>query len=267
VIPYFEQPSLSLGPITIHLFGALLAVAILAGQAIMRRRALATGIDRKVADHLLGWVLVCGFLGAHLVDRLVYFPRQTWEDPLSLLKVWEGISSFGGFLGAVVGAALFVRRAGLGEASWRYLDAVAYAFPFGWIFGRLGCFVAFDHPGLPTSIFLGQMYKDGLVRHNLGLEEALFTIPLAALFLLLGKRPRAPGFFVGLLPILYAPFRFLTDFLRIVDVRYLGLTPGQWGALGLVVVGAMILRRVKKQDAAAPHRAAEAESPISSRIA
>ena len=38
MIPYFEQPSLSLGPITIHSFGVLVAVGILSGMYLIRRR-------------------------------------------------------------------------------------------------------------------------------------------------------------------------------------------------------------------------------------
>lgn len=242
MIPFFEQPSLGLGPLTIRAFGVLVVTAILVGQAITRRRVAAAGLPAGTADRLFMWIIVGGFVGAHLVDRLIYFPRETLADPLSLVKFWEGISSFGGFLGAVAAAILFTRRNALGADRWRYLDTIAYAFPFGWIFGRLGCFVAFDHPGRETTFFLAQMDHAGVVRHNLGLYEALFTIPLAAVFYVLGRRPRPPGYFVGLLPLLYAPFRFSADFLRVVDVRYGGLTPGQWGTLGLVVLGLWILR-------------------------
>jgi phosphatidylglycerol:prolipoprotein diacylglycerol transferase len=242
VIPYFEQPSLSLGIFSIHAFGVLLAVAVWTGHRVFQRRVGLAGLDRRLGDRFLLWILLGGFVGAHMVDRLVYFPRETLADPLSLLRFWSGISSFGGFIGAIAGAWLFIRRGELGEKTWQYLDAVAYAFPFGWIFGRLGCFVAFDHPGLPTHSFLGQKSREGVVIHNLGLEEALFTMALAAVFLVLGRRPRFAGFFVGLLPLLYAPFRFLADFLRTGDARYLGYTPGQYGTVALLIVGGVLLR-------------------------
>jgi phosphatidylglycerol---prolipoprotein diacylglyceryl transferase len=251
VLPYIEQPHLSIfGLFTIHAFGVLVAVAMLVGMRMVRRRAAADGLDPMLADRLVTWILIGGFIGAHLVDRLVYYPGQTLEDPWSLLKFWQGLSSFGGFGGAIVGAVLFFRREA-GAERWRYLDAVAYGFPFGWIFGRTGCFLAFDHPGSPTHFFLGEVYRDNVVRHNLGLEEALYTILIAALFYLLGRQPRrAPGFYVGLLPIVYAPVRFLFDFMRKDDVRYLGLTPGQWGAIAVIAVGILILVRAQKKGEA-----------------
>ena len=155
--------------------------------------------------------------------------------------MWESLSSFGGFLGGTIGALYFLRRHAAPGSVWKYVDSFAYAFPFAWVLGRMGCFVAFDHPGRPTEFMLGQAYKDGIVRHNLGLEEAIYTLFIAALFHLLGRRPRFPGFFLGLFMLLYAPFRFGVDFLRIVDVRYGGLTPAQYGTIALALGGAAIL--------------------------
>jgi phosphatidylglycerol---prolipoprotein diacylglyceryl transferase len=252
MIPYFAQPQLSLGPITIHAFGVMVAVAMLVGMRMIRDRATSQGLDAGIADRLVTWVLLGGFAGAHLVDRLVYFPKETLADPISLVKFWDGLSSFGGFIGAIIGALLFIRSAKIGAQLWPYLDAVAYGFPFGWIFGRLGCFLAFDHPGRPTHFFLAQGYRDGQIRHNLGLDEALYTILISAAMYAFGKRPRKAGFFVGLLAVLYAPFRFALDFLRTVDVRYGGFTPGQYGAAAVLVVGIVIMARRKRGEAEAP---------------
>jgi phosphatidylglycerol:prolipoprotein diacylglycerol transferase len=251
MIPYFTQPQLQLGPIAIHAFGVLVACAVLVGTTIVRRRAEQQGLPEREVGRFLSWVLLGGFAGAHLVDRLVYFPGETLADPLSLLRFWESLSSFGGFIGGTAGALLFFRRHAALGSTWRYVDSIAYAFPFGWTLGRAGCFVAFDHPGRATTFLLGQVYKDGIVRHNLGLDEAIYTAGIAVLFHALGRRRRVPGFFLGLFMMLYAPFRFAADFLRIVDVRYGGLTPGQYGCIVLALAGAAIL--VARRRATAPN--------------
>jgi len=246
MIPYFEQPVLHLGPLEISLFSALVVLGAVIGVVVARLHARRQGLDPAVAERLAVWVLVGGFLAAHLVDRLAYFPAQTFRDPLSLLRFWEGLSAFGGFLGAIAAVALFLRRAGLRPHTWRYVDTIAYAFPFGWVAGRLGCFVAYDHPGTPTGLLFGQTYADGVVRHNLGLEEALYTLAIVAGFVVLGRRPRRPGLFAGLLAVLYAPGRFFLDFLRIGDALYLGLTPAQWGSILLLPVGVWVLARSRR---------------------
>ncbi len=242
VIPYFDQPQVSIGPLTIHLFGVLVAAAVMVGYRVFRTRARARGLDLLVGDRLFTYIIVGGFIGAHLIDRLVYYPGETLKDPWSVVRFWEHLSSFGGFVGAIVGAWLFTRRRRPADVDpWPYLDSIAYAFPFGWILGRLGCFVAYDHPGSATDFFLSERYRDRIVRHNLGLDEALYSVMIAAVFAALGRKPRPPRFYLGLLPLLYAPFRFALDFLRLVDVRYFGLTPGQWGTFGLLAVGVYFL--------------------------
>jgi len=240
MIPYIPQPTLSLGPLSLHAFGVLVAIGVLLGTRVVERRVQREGLDVGIAARLAVWVLVAGFIGAHLVDRFIYYPQKTLADPVSILRIWEGISSFGGFLGAIVGAALFIRFNSLGKDTWRYLDAMAYAFPTGWFFGRMGCFFAHDHPGSKTDFFLAVKYPEGS-RHNLGLDEALYTAVLIGIFYVLGKKSRPPGYFCAVLAILYAPVRFFLDFLRTVDVRYFGLTPGQYGSIALFIVGIFLL--------------------------
>jgi phosphatidylglycerol:prolipoprotein diacylglycerol transferase len=252
MIPYFAQPQLRIGPITVHAFGALVACAVFFGARIVRVRAVAEGLSEDAVGRFLSWVLVGGFAGAHLVDRFVYFPAETLADPLSILRFWESLSSFGGFVGGTLAALLFFKKHVAPGSVWRFVDSFAYAFPFGWVFGRLGCFVAYDHPGRPTTFVLGQVYKDGVVRHNLGLDEAIYTVIIAVLFHFLGRRRRFPGFFLGLFMVVYAPFRFAADFLRIVDVRYYGLTPGQYGCIVLALAGAVVLVTRRRAGASNP---------------
>jgi phosphatidylglycerol---prolipoprotein diacylglyceryl transferase len=252
VIPYFEQPKLHLGPLTIHAFGALVATGILLAFRLIRKRSPQVGLDPALSERLAMRIIIVSFISAHIVDRIAYYPRDVLANPLSLIYIWESISSFGGFIGAIIVAALFLRKHG-GVLGWRYLDLIAFAFPLGWMFGRMGCTVAYDHPGLPTHFFLGQRYSDHIVRHNLGLYEALYTVGIVLLFLRLGKtRSRAPGFYLGLLPLVYAPVRFLLDFLRIEDARYFGFTPGQYGSVLLVVAGLLVLRHARHLQAAEP---------------
>ena len=231
MIPYFNQPSLSLGPVSIHAFGTLVAIGIFVSLLLIHRRAQFLGLDLALSDRMVIWILVTGFIMAHIFDRIAYFPSETLNDPLSLLKIWAGISSFGGFIGAAIGAVLFIWYSKMGSERWHYLDLIAYAFPIGWLFGRTGCFVAYDHPGIPTTFFLGQVYRDDVVRHNLGLEEALYTLLVAVLFLVLGHKKRGlRGFRRPFFRSLCSSAFFL-DYLRIEDARYFQLTPGQYGSI------------------------------------
>ena len=259
-IPYFEQPTLNLGPLSIHAFGVLVMSAIWLGSEIIRRRATTEQLDSEKASRLAAWIWMPGLIVAHVFDRVVYYPAELIKDPLSIFWIWKSLSSFGGFLGAVLGAWLFTRRHKTKPNTWRYLDLVAYAFVFGWILGRLGCALAYDHPGSETTSFVAQYYHDGKARFNLGMLEAAYFVPLAAIFYVLGRRPRPAGFYVGLLCLVYAPFRFFLDFARYIDVRYFGLTPAQWGSLAVTAVGIGIM--VMLQSRPRPDAVAEPALPI-----
>ena len=50
-------------------------------MVVLRRRARHEGIDPSAAERLVWWTLLGGFLGAHLVDRLAYFPGDTLGTP------------------------------------------------------------------------------------------------------------------------------------------------------------------------------------------
>ena len=135
---------------------------------------------------------------------------------------------------------------GLSRAEiFRFFDAVAYAFPFAWIFGRLGCSFAHDHLGVESASWLAVDFPGG-PRFDLGLLELAYTLPLAILFHLLGRRPRATGLYLALFFVLYGPVRFLLDTLRATDVRYGGWTPGQYGSLLATLLGLWMLRAVMR---------------------
>ena len=109
MFPFPDIPSIPIaGPIQLHPFGLLVATGILVGSWFSQRRARAVGVSIAEIRSGVAWGTVSGFVGAHLVAIGFYTPDRLKEDgPLLLLKVWDGISSFGGFLGAIVGLFIF----------------------------------------------------------------------------------------------------------------------------------------------------------------
>jgi prolipoprotein diacylglyceryltransferase len=159
MIPFFDQPVLALGPLTIHAYGALVATGVIFGGWLVLRRARRMGLDAVETERLLTWMLVAGFVGAHLFSVFAYFPEKLARDPLLLFRIWEDLSSFGGIAGGAVGIWLYLRyRApeSVRLERWAYWDLIGFGLPFGWAFGRLGCTMAHDHPGKVTDFFLAR---------------------------------------------------------------------------------------------------------------
>lgn len=251
----FSVPELSIKP-----FGALVAIGVWLGSEAIKRAAKRVGMDQEILGSFVVAVLVGGFVGGHVFDTLFYYPEKALRDPLSLLRIWDGQSSFGGFTGAILGALYWKIRHK--KKILNFADIVAAGFPVGWVFGRMGCSVAHDHPGRLSDAWFAVQYPGG-GRFDLGLYEMLMTIPLAIAFLILAKKPRPTGFYLGIMCTAYAPFRFLLDFMRVqpgdvlpADAQYAGLTPAQWGCMGLFAVGLYFLRYASRQGAASSEAAA-----------
>jgi len=275
VLPYFPQPGIHLfGPVTIHAFGALVALAVIVGWRSAVARCRRKGLDPEVCEDLLAWVVLSGFVVAHLYSAVAYFPGEVVKDPLLLLRFWENISSFGGFVGGLAGAWLFFRTKSSRVAPadrLGYIDVIAYVFPFAWAIGRLACTVAHDHPGTVTTFPLGvslstpeareyiaSFYRDAgrlaelppaaelsrMAFHDLGWYEFLYTLlGMVPVFLALDRKPRPSGTFAIAFLLLYVPVRFLLDFLRLGDPRIAGLTPGQFAGAAVFLAALFLAAR------------------------
>lgn len=240
MIPFWKP-----GPILgfIQPFGLLVVCAILTGTWLMRKRAEQLGLDRRDSVDLATWAVVAGFIVAHLFDVVAYRWPELVEDPLLLIDPRRfSISSFGGFAGAVIG--MFLWRWRRGRRLWPFADATAFGLVPAWTFGRLGCFIAHDHPGRHSDFFLAVQFPGG-PRHDLGLYEAIWALVVGLVFLVMFRRPRRVGTYLAIACLAYAPVRFLLDFLRATDVkgadpRVLGLTPGQYASILVLGVGVLV---------------------------
>ncbi len=284
-LPFFHLGGLDLGPIPIQWFGMIVAAGVLIGASLLRRYAEWHGVSDDHIRGLTGWVTVSGFLGAHWFDSLFYEWDRLSNDPLLFFKVWDGISSYGGFVGGAVGFALYVWWKRLPPRLMADITIVGLLPAFS--IGRIGCTVVSDHIGAAAD--LGKWYsglamdypverlangvldtkntlapivalvraspalKDAthLLAWNLGLIEFLYLVPVNALLLFLAFRTKKrinAGTLVITAGILYPPVRFFLDFLRPpqTDPRYFGLTFAQFASLAAFSIAVYVLTRIMK---------------------
>ncbi len=256
LIPYFEQPVINLGPLPLHGFGIMVAAGFLIGGQIAMKRAERLGLDPEAINRLIGWLVVGTFIGGHVGYGLLYAPAEYFAEPIKFLKVWDGLSSFGGFFACILISIWFFKRNNL--PLWPYLDCLGIGMAVGFFLGRTGCFLAHDHPGSISNFWLavpgicsGSRGNTDNACHDMGLYEALFALCVFFLFLWLDRKPRVLGFYPLALGALYGPVRFYFDGFRpeATDVRYLGLTPGQYWSLGFFLFcSAMLIRRYRSGD-------------------
>lgn len=262
--PFIHVGTRHLG-IPIQPFGVIVAIGVLVGASLLQRFGKRCGFREEVLRGLTTWITVSGFLGAHLFDVIAYQPHELVRRPWVLLELWDGISSYGGFIGGAFGFALYVRSRRLAIASMADIAIVGLLPAFS--IGRIGCSLVSDHIGAATDpgkwyAFLAMDYprqlnlghlaerypgSSEMIRAwNLGLAELLYLLPINALILTLAFRKTKlsrPGLLAALTAMLYAPVRFCLEFLRPAetDPTYLGLTFAQWASLLTVTIATYLL--------------------------
>ncbi len=261
-------------------FGLCLAVAVCGGIVATLTLARLRDLDIAELKGFIAAVLLPGFVVAHVGDLLLYHGSEVVARPALLLDVRSGLSSFCGFFGAVVGALWFHRPSRSQtrtQSMAQQLDLLALVFPVAWLFGRLGCALIHDHPGVVVDAdsvlyVVSVGFGDGPAarfgpvrltwgetpRLDLGLIELVLCLPIAAWCIARWPRPADPardldGTTTSTLCLVYGPLRVVLDALRAVDdvagadVRFAGVT---WGQLaGLLVFGlGLWLRRRRRQS-------------------
>ena len=237
----------------------------------------------KQLEDMLFYIVLGVILGGRLGFVLFYQPAYYLQNPLEILKVWQGGMAFhGGMLGVIVAAWLFTARQGISKLA--VADLVAHAVPHGLMLGRLANFVNAELWGRPTDLPWGVIFPgiaaqscgqvEGLcARHPSQLYEAgLEGLVLGLLLLWLVYRRgafRAPGRVLGVFLAGYGLARFFVEFARQPDAQFVtpgnplglawhiggwGLTMGQLLSLPMIVLGLWFIYRAaakaKKQATA-----------------
>ena len=144
--------SFTLGPFTIHFYGAIIAAGLMLAVLYACRRSKEFGItEDDLMDGVL-WVTPFAVLCAR-----AYYCIFSWEsyasNPISVLYIWEGgLAIYGGVLGAIIGVAVFCRIKRIKLPM--LLDLVALGFLIGQCMGRWGNFFNREAFGAETDSFL-----------------------------------------------------------------------------------------------------------------
>ena len=143
---------LSLGPLDIHYYGAIIALGLILGMLYSCKRGKEFGL--KEDDIMDGFLWITPFA---IICARIYYVAFSWadyaDDPISVFYIWEGgIAIYGGVLGAILGMWILCRVKKLKITA--VLDLILTAFLIGQCIGRWGNFMNREAFGAPTDTFL-----------------------------------------------------------------------------------------------------------------
>jgi phosphatidylglycerol---prolipoprotein diacylglyceryl transferase len=240
-IPSPGTGTIDLGPLTIHMYGLTLLVAIAACILLTGYRWTKRGGDWDLVLKVAVWGVAAGIVGAR-----IYHDITSWDEVSSpkwkgVFAVWEGgLGVWGGiFLGCLVGA-IVVRREGARVRDM--MDAVAPGLLLAQGIGRWGNWWNQELYGKPTDLPWGLKidpehrvagYEDHATFHPTFLYEFVYDLIGVGLLLALDRlyRFKPPALF-ALYVSYYTAGRFFEELIRIDPAHeFAGLRLNAWVSL------------------------------------
>jgi len=255
-----------LGSFEIHSYGLLLAVAFLAAIQLFLVRGRSRGLPEDRLSTLSLWLLVLAIVGGRVLFVLTHWDDYK-SDPLGIVRLWEGgLMLYGGYVLAILGGIVYVRRAGM--PVWRVGDAAAPAMALGIGIGRLGCFLNGCCYGLPAQLpwairFPPESFSSSVFPgehlHPSQLYMSASGFLLFGLLLAFDRKRRYDGWLFWVYIAMDAGLRFLIDFTRYYDeTSFLGKIGGlsfnmnQLLSVGLIATALIMLRVLSTRSTTGP---------------
>jgi phosphatidylglycerol:prolipoprotein diacylglycerol transferase len=239
----------------IRWYGLSWALGLIASQQIMVFIYKREGRSPKEIDIMSIYIIAGTMIGARLGHVLFYDLTHYFQNPLSILAVWEGgLASHGGAVGILIGAYLFARKT---EVNYLWvLDRLVIVGALTSCLIRIGNLMNSEMLGVPTNLPWGFVFTnvDTIPRHPAQLYEAIYLFFLflfsLRIWLRSGSRMKN-GFLLGWFLILLFSLRFITEYFKINQVPFedgLAFNMGQLLSIPFVLTGVIILLTIRKQE-------------------
>ena len=209
---------LSIGPFTIHGYGLMIGIGVIAAYLTAEYRARKLRLDADQVFSLLIWCLVFGGLGSKLLFCLTMLDVIIADPSYLLHSLANGWVVYGGLIGGVLGGFLFCRYKKINFLSYFDLALPSVALAQG--FGRIGCFLAGCCYGRPTDSPIGITFTNSAYAPNgisliptqlisSGLDFLHFFV-----LLYIARHKKAEGQVGGFYLIFYSIGRFILEYFR-----------------------------------------------------
>jgi len=174
----FQIGSFNLGDI--RWYGLLFATGFIISQQIMYKIYRTEGKPEKDVDSLTLWMIIVTIIGARLGHVIFYEPMRYLQDPISILKTWEGgLASHGATIGILTGIYLYVnylvdinpfkgrfvwkKRKRPGQSYLWVVDRIVICVAITGALIRFGNFVNAEIIGLPTRSDYGVVFARDVI--------------------------------------------------------------------------------------------------------
>jgi phosphatidylglycerol---prolipoprotein diacylglyceryl transferase len=259
-MPIVHHPfAFPIGPLAFTGFGIAVLLAFVVAQLVAQRELARRGHDPEPIGDMVFAAVIGGLLGAKLYYVIIL-------KNYDALFTRGGFVFWGGLIGGIVAVMLVILKKHI--PVWRIFDVGGPAVAAAYAVGRTGCWAVGDDYGRPWNGFLAVQFPDGappstvgVMSHDFGVQfpssspasqvvavhpTQLYEITMALMMFGILWRLRdhehAEGWLFGVYCVLAGIERFIVEFFRAKDDRFVGgLTYAQVIAIAFVALGAAIM--------------------------
>ncbi len=255
------DPVLHLGPLQIHWYGIMYAVAFyIAYRFGVLPLATRGGLSRQVADRITTWTIVFGLIGG----RLYYVLQQPdlidnyLLKPINIIAIWNGgMAFFGAIIAGFITLAICAWRYRINP--WIALDGGVLFAVVGQPIGRIGNLINGDILGPSSNLPWATAYANPHAILQSGFMqcvdqahpgsglcpayvpaaayEALAAIGIGVVLYVMFRRGVRPGVMAITYVALYAIAQLIVFQYRATEPTVLlGLHQAQWTAIGMLLI-------------------------------
>ncbi|MDO8736933.1 MAG: prolipoprotein diacylglyceryl transferase [Thermoleophilia bacterium] len=244
-------PDFSVGPLTFHTFGLMMALGFVAASTVVYFELKRKGLNPECVY----WIAIAAAAGGLLGSKIHYLLLHLDDlksDPLSSAFSGAGLVWYGGFIGGL-GAAMIVIR--LYRLPWgKAFDAGAPGLALGYAFGRMGCFLNGDDYGKPSDLPWAMEFRDGSPPTHFKVQptqlyESFSSLLIFALLMFLRKKLKHDWALTCLYVALAGIERFLVEFVR---ANRMGQSQQQILALATAVIAAVAFVWIQARPSKVP---------------
>ena len=259
-IPSPSGGVIKIGPLSIHAYGLMIALGVVAGVWLAGRRLEERHVGtRDDMSAIAVWAVIAGVIGSRL-----YHVITDWStfrgDYVKMFEIWKGgLGIPGGLIAGITVGLWQGKRRGIPPAV--LATCAAPALPLAQAIGRLGNWFNQELFGKATTLpwgleisdakTLDAGYTPGTLFHPTFLYESLWNLALCGVLLWIDRkwRPR-PGHLLAIYIVGYGIGRFWVEGLRIDYAHsFGGLRLNQWTALAAIVLAIAYLVIVSRRPA------------------
>lgn len=240
---------LTIGPITIHGYGLMVAIGALSALFVGEARAKKRNMNADILYPMTFLCVVLGFFCAKILFCIVEF-KSFLQNPMSVLA-GNGFVVYGGILGGALTAYVICRIKKLSFVD--YFDLMLPSVALAQGFGRIGCFLAGCCYGRETDSCVGIAFTHSdfapngvkLIPSQLFSSAGMFIIAIT--LFVYARKDRRAGRVGALYLILYSIGRFFVEFIRNDYRGEIGvLSTSQFISLFVLALGIIIFAGKKR---------------------